>query len=490
MKNNHGHRARVGPEKVGRGAVPLTVDLDGTLIKTDLMWECIAALMRRKPWRVFVIPLWWAKGRPYLKAMLARQGSPDLACMPVRNDLLEWLQKEAASGRSLWLVSGSHHWLVKRIAKRFSIFCGVEGTRRKRNLSGGPKAEWLVARFGERGFDYAGDRAVDRHVWRWAREAIAVDASPHVQAMAKNVALRARIWPGSRRWGVWSWGHALRVHQWLKNLLVFTPILTSHRWAEGHLLVAASVAFASFSLIASGLYIFNDLLDLDHDRLHRDKKSRPFADGRLMIRDGLIASPLLVAAGGVLGAGLPAEFQLVLLGYVTVSCAYSLWLKKLILLDAFALTFLYLIRIIGGGVATGIGASNWLVAFALFLFLSLALAKRYAELARLELGGGKKAAGRGYLATHLDAVGWLGMASGLLSVLIVALYSRSHAAALLYRHRPVLLLECAILLLWLARLWVINRKGQLNEDPVRFVAHDGISYVAMMAAFAVILLAR
>lgn len=477
--------SKTGPDKT-----PLCVDLDGTILRTDLMWECICALLRSRPWRIFILPLWWARGRPYLKAMLAREGRPDLATLPIRQGLLDWLRTQAQSGRRLLLISGSHHWLVKRMADRFGVFHAFEGTRRKMNLSGRPKAEWLALKFGDRGFDYAGDRAVDAHVWRRARVAMVVDAPPHVQAMAKRSGLRVHVWREAGPRDRWAWGRALRIHQWLKNLLVFTPILTSHRWGEAHALLTAAVAFASFSLIASALYILNDLVDLVPDRLHADKRSRPFANGTLMIRDGLLAIPLLLVGGGALASILPDGFGLIICAYVAVSCCYSLLLKRLVLLDALALTLLYVLRIEAGGVATGIGVSRWLMLFAVFLFLSLALAKRYAELRRLGAAENQKAAGRGYRALDLGAVGWTGMASGLISVLVVAMYIGSPAAALLYREPAMLWLECPILVFWIGRLWLMNRRGDLNEDPVRFVAHDAMSYIAALLAFAVILLAR
>ncbi|HPA19800.1 MAG TPA: UbiA family prenyltransferase [Verrucomicrobiae bacterium] len=471
-------------------AVPLCVDLDGTVLRTDLMWECITALLRRRPWCVLLLPVWWSRGRPYLKARLAREARPDLDCLPVRGRLIEWLRSQAKSGRQLLLVSGSHHWLVRRMARRFGFFSGAEGTRRGVNLSGGPKAEWLVARFGERGFDYAGDRGVDLRVWRRAREAILVDVPRRLEGAAREVALRVRVWDEAGRAGIGAWMQELRVRQWLKNLVVLAPAFTSYKFEETGVLLSCLVGAACFSLLASALYVFNDIVDLEFDRRHPDKCGRPLASGVLGMREALVAMPLLIAGAVAAAALLPAGFRWVLVAYGILSIFYTLALKRYVVVDALALTVMFLLRIVGGGWAAGIGVSNWLMGFALFLFLSLALAKRYAELRALREAQRDNAEGRGYRSADLEEVGFLGVASGLLSVFVVAIYIGSAEAAASYGNRTMLWALCLVIVFWVGRLWLINHRGELHEDPVRFVTHDPASYVSAAAAMAAIFLAR
>lgn len=470
--------------------VPLCVDVDGTLLRTDLMWECIAALLRRRPWRVALIPLWWARGRAYLKARLAREAPPDMDTLPYRGRLAAWMREEAGAGRDVWLVSGSHHSLVRRVARKFDFLSGAEGTRRGVNLSGGPKAEWLTARFGERGFDYAGDRGVDRHIWRRSREAILVDAPRRLEGVARAVAVRVRVWREAMSAGSGTWSRALRARQWVKNLVVFAPAITSFKILEAGVFAPCLIGAACFSFLASALYIFNDIVDLEFDRRHPDKCGRPIASGALGMRDALIGMPLLIVAAAALGCLLPEGFRLVMVAYGSLALVYTLFLKRWVVVDALALTVMFLLRIIGGGWAAGLGVSSWLMGFALFLFLSLALAKRYAELRALREAQRPNAAGRGYRAADLEEVGFIGIASGLLSVFVVAIYIGSAEAATSYRNTALLWALCLVILFWVGRLWLINHRGDLHEDPVRFVTHDPASYISAIAALAVILLAR
>lgn len=484
--NEPAHRAEAA---VPAGdAVPLCVDLDGTVLRTDLLWESLVALLRSRPWRAALAPLWLCRGMAHLKARLAREARPGLSALPVDEEFLDWVRREAA-GRPIWLVSGSHHSLVRRMSRCLGGFAGAAGTRRGINLTGAAKARWLCGRFGAGRFDYAGDRAADLGVWRHARKAYIVRAPAALAQRVAAVAAVGRVWP--RPCGRWrAWLGALRLHQWVKNLIVFAPILTSHRWLEAGLVPEAALAFAAFSLLASALYIVNDLLDLDSDRIHPDKSGRPLACGDLSIPMGLAAVPLLMGGAAGIALLLPGAFRAALAAYGVISLGYSALLKRWVLVDALALTVLYLLRIWGGGSATGIGVSSWLMAFAMFLFLSLALAKRYAELKGLRALQRSNAAGRGYAASHLSGVGFLGMASGLVSVLVAALYIGSPAAALIYGNPALLWPVCLLLIFWVGRLWLINRRGDLHEDPVLFVIRDPASYLVGAAIAALLLLAR
>lgn len=462
-------------------SVPLCVDADGTLLRTDLLWEGLCSLLRTRPLRMLLAPLWLCRGVPYLKARLAREGRLDFDTLPMNSALVEWARAEAAT-RPVWLVSGAHQSLVRRLASRLGFFAGAAGTRKGRNLTGARKAVWLAEKFGARGFDYAGDSRADLPAWRVAREAVVADGAG-LQRRAARVAQVGRIFPAHGR-RAHAWIQALRVLQWLKNLVVFAPALTSHQVLDPAIMFPCAIGMACFCLLASGLYLLNDLVDLEFDRRHPDKCGRPLASGRIRLSSAAAAAPLLVAAAGALSMALPTGFRWVLLLYGALSAAYSLRLKRVVLLDVLVLAVLFLLRIVAGGWAGGLGVSSWLMGFAVFLFLSLALAKRYAELRAMQAANRGSAAGRGYATADIEEVGLLGVGTGLLSVFIVALYIGSAEAARSYSERHLLWIACLVLFFWIGRLWLINHRGELHEDPVRFVAHDTASHIAAAVALA------
>jgi 4-hydroxybenzoate polyprenyltransferase len=442
------------PDLGAEGTVPLCVDLDGTLLKSDMLMETLAAALKRAPWLVLALPVWLARGRAALKRELAQRGEVEVAGLPYDEALLADLRRERSCGRAIYLATASDALVAQRIADHLAIFDGVIASDGVRNLKAEAKARVLVERFGERGFDYAGEDRHDVPVWKRARNAVVVKRERH----GARAALRA-----------------IRAHHWAKNLLVFVPLLTAHR-LDAASFAAAGVAFLAFSLAASAVYLLNDLVDLQDDRRHPVKRARPLACGDLGIAAAMLMIPLLLAAALAACLWLPGPFAVFVAAYLVANLAYSLWLKRLALVDVFTLAGLYTLRILAGAAAIAVPASHWLLAFSLFAFLSIALAKRFVEVANVAARGESRVSGRGYGARDRALLGTLGASSAYLSVLVFALYITSAQVAPLYRRPELLWFAVPLLLYWLSRLWLIAHRGQLQEDPLLFAIRDPASY--------------
>ena len=455
--------------------VPLAVDLDGTLIRSDMIWESVARLLRKKPLALLALPFWWARGRAHLKQQLGRRVQVDAASLPYNEPFLAWLKEQKSAGRRLILATASDMAMARPVAAHLGIFEEVMASDGEINLRAQAKMDALTKRFGERGFDYAGNSSVDLAVWSGSRAAIVVNGS---EALAQRAAQRTklgRIFP-THDSTLAALVRCFRPHQWLKNLIVFVPVLTAHKLGDAAALGHAALAFAAFCLCACAVYVLNDLLDLDADRHHATKRHRPFASGALPIPFGLIAAPLLLLAAVTLGALLSAEFVVVVLLYFALAGAYSLRLKQVALLDVFVLAGLYTLRLVAGHVATGIEYSPWLLVFSMFVFLSLALLKRFLELHSLRQQNRHEAKGRGYTAGDLELVTTLGLVSGYLAVLVLALYVNSPQVQKLYAQPVRLLLVCPLLLFWVSRVWFLAHRGQMQDDPVAFAVRDWVGY--------------
>ncbi len=447
---------------------PLVVDLDDTLIKTDVLYESTLALLRRNPFWIAMVVLWLLRGRLYLKTQLAQRVALDPALLPYRADLLEFLKAERAAGRSLILATATHERLAQPIADHLGLFDAVLATTDTVNLKGHPKADALVKRFGERGFDYVGDSASDMAVWAVARNALVVGnltpATPVVQRFHRT----ASPWKGALR--------AMRPHQWTKNALLFVPLLTAHQFMNPVAIGNVVLAFIAFSLCASSVYLLNDLWDLPADRAHPRKCRRPFAAGDLAICHGLLLIPLLLAAAFGLALLLTWQFLAVLAFYYACTVFYSFHGKSLLIIDVLLLAGLYTLRILAGDAALGQFTSFWLLAFSLSFFLSLAMVKRYAELAALPPTVGDLK-GRGYVRGDEELLRELGGGAGYGAVLIFALYIKSPEVSMLYQTPELLWLLCPLLLYWITRVWFITHRGLMHDDPIVFALRDRTSHV-------------
>jgi 4-hydroxybenzoate polyprenyltransferase len=465
------------------------VDLDETLVCTNTLVESLLALLRVRPQLLFAVPLWLTRGHAYCWERVVSHGLPQVELLPYRDSVVAFLRAERNRGRSIVLVTGAHTTFAQRIAAHLGVFTGVIGTEGSDHLVREKKAARLVERFGERGYDYVGATQDDLEPCCSAREAFLAASDPKLSRRIESSGAKVTSLSGDRL--AQGWFSALRPHQWVKNLLVFAPVLLSHRWSQEDLLARAATLFVAFSLLCSAVYVMNDLFDLESDRRHRVKRHRPLASGQISLASGvalaiacLIASAALTwllgsaATAGVLGA------------YAAIALAYSIRLKRLLMIDVAVLAGLYCIRVYAGGVATGIVVSPWTFAFSLFGFTSLALMKRYSEVRALRESAAEGVPGRAYRADDLSMIGAIGVGSSLVAVLVVALYITDPAMNRLYSHPPWLGLLCPIVLIAFARLWILAGRGEMNEDPVLFAIRDRHSIVLLLAMAVVTLLAR
>jgi 4-hydroxybenzoate polyprenyltransferase len=458
---------------------PLCVDLDGTLIRTDLLWESLIILLARNPFYAVLLPVWLLKGRAWLKLQIASRVLLDPRGLPYHPEFLEYLRDQRRLGRHLVLVTASHTALAESVAQHLGLFHEVVGSDATRNLKGSLKRDWLIERFGKGGFDYAGNSSADVFVWQGCGRSIVVSASEGVGRRAAGVSTVERTFPRGGAGGFKTFRRAVRDHQWVKNLLVFVPLVTSHKVLHFSLLLDTVLAFVAFCFCASSVYLLNDLLDLRADRLHPTKRRRPLASGDLSIPAGLAILVTMLAAAGLTALLLPFAFRVVLGVYYALTLAYSMSLKRRLLVDIFVLGGLYTIRVLAGSAATGIEASPWLLAFCLFFFLSLALLKRYTELRTVKDEEGGALSARGYIPADLPLISSLGTSSGFLCVLVLALYVNSPQVAPLYQSPAVLWFLCPLSLYWISRMWLMANRGTMNEDPVLFAVRDRISYLTV-----------
>ncbi|RKH58006.1 UbiA family prenyltransferase [Corallococcus aberystwythensis] len=461
--------------------VPLAVDLDGTLVRTDTLHENLLVLLKHAPWLLLLVPLWVLRGKAFFKAEVARRALLDVTSLPYNAEVLAFLREEHARGRRLVLATAADRSIADAVASHLGLFDTVVASEAGVNLSGARKLERLRQVLGT--FDYAGNDAVDLALWRECRQVIVVHAPAGVLRQAQGLGRPVHRVFESPPGGVRPWVKALRVHQWAKNALVFVPVLAAHKATQGGMAPRAVLAFIAFSLCASAVYVINDLLDLASDRRHPSKSQRPFASGALPVRAGVVLAPLLLAGATALAlTTLPLSFFALLAAYFVLTLAYSLRLKQVVMLDVLVLAGLYTVRIFGGALAVGVPTSSWLLMFSTFLFLSLALLKRLSEVRRLRQSNETSAHGRGYLAQDYEQLSSLGTAAGQVSVLVLALYITSKEVTALYAHPERLWLLCPVMLYWVGRIWVLAHRGLVNEDPLIFALRDRVSYVVGVVA--------
>ena len=467
--------------------VPLCVDLDGSLVLSDTLTELFILLVKHRPWLLFVLPFWLLRGRAGFKAEIARRVTLDAAALPYRQDFVDWLREAAASGRVLVLASGADRRVAQAVAGHLGFFSDVLASHDGHNLTGAAKAQALAARFGV--FDYVGNAPADLAVWRAARHAYFCGATPSGKAgFARDIRFE-RVFPLRRQPVAFLWLRALRVHQWVKNILMFVPLALAHQLDDVGKLSTLCFAFMAFNLVASSVYILNDLLDLAADRAHPRKANRPFASGHLALGAGFAFWPVLLVAGFALALTTGVMFAGVLALYYLLTVAYSFALKRRALVDVFSLASLYTLRIIAGAVAAAVVLSPWLLGFSIFIFLSLAIVKRVAELHTLHARGVNDPAGRGYTHADLAMLEMLGVAAGYASVVVLALYVSAPESRLLYVHHQLLWLFAPLVLFWISRVWLITHRGDMHDDPIVFALKDGPSRLVGVLAVLVLQLA-
>jgi len=476
------------PEDSSSAGIPLCVDLDGTLIRGDLLYEALARLSKGGLVPLIQAPLWLSRGRAGFKREVANRVALEPSSLPYDERLIEFLRGEKSRGRRLVLVTASDLLWAEQVAAHLELFDEVMGSDGSTNLEGETKARALVERFGDRGFDYAGNGPADLPVWKKARRAIAVNAPPAIENGLRQDGNLAESFPPVPLTGKTLF-EAIRVRQWVKNSLVFIPIITAHKLQDAGILLAGGLAFAAISLCASGIYLINDLLDLDSDRVHPDKRGRPLASGTLSIPLAAVLSLILMATGIAISLKLPADAVKLVGVYLIATTAYSFFLKRRVLLDVFTLSFLYTLRVLLGGAATGLLLSPWFLAFSVFTFLSLAFCKRASELVRLRRAETMETPGRAYFARDHLTVQSCGITSAYLAAIVLALYLQSDTVKRLYASPAWLWLLVPVFLYWISRIWVLVNRGAMDEDPVLFATRDRITYVTAMISAVVLVLA-
>ncbi len=480
-----GAPAQVEHESELRPGVPLCVDLDGTLVKSDTLVDSVLALARQQPAALWKIPGWIGEGKAAFKRHVTSAVTLDVAHLPLNKPLEEWLRAEHGRGRAIYLATAADRALADRVADHLGFFTGVLASDGSTNLAGDNKLAAFRAHFGN-SFCYIGNAKPDLEVLS-ACEAPMV-ANPHsslVGGLARGNVRVTRTFD-DRTPAVKSWLRAIRLHQWAKNTLIFVPLLLAHAWGVATI-ASALLAFVSFGLCASGTYIINDLLDIEADRRHPRKRRRPFAAGDLSAFAGIAAVVVMVGASVILALLIPRLFSSLggvrsfgnsisffdwLFFYTVTTLAYSFYLKRKLLLDVFVLSGLYTVRILAGSAATGVVMSPWLAGFSVFFFLSLAFVKRFSELEGLRESGKAVTNGRGYFVSDLEQLRTLGTGSAYAAVVVMTLYITNPETTLLYHHTARLWLVVPVLLLWLSQVWMLASRGQMHDDPVVWACTD------------------
>ena len=434
------------------------MDFERGLLSCDLGVEATFALAKVKPLHALGTVLRFASGSGSAVPFVERHQHIDAAGLPYNAEVLALVEGARKSGRPVYLVSSRYREYAAAAAQHLGLFDGVV----------------TPDGLGEHDFDFIGD--IRSALWSRARKLVLVNPTTSRESTARahgnlTDVIRSGYHP------LMDWLRALRLHQWLKNSLVLVPLFASHRVLSPGSLVDALIAFVMFGCCASSVYLLNDLFDLRDDRHHPTKRHRPFASGRLSLASGLcvLLALLVVAFAGSLWL-LPREFTVALGVYYAITLAYSLALKRVMMLDVVLLASLYTLRMVAGTFVFGGELTFWMLAFSMFIFFSLALAKRYGELraarARGEIDNPR---GRGYQTSDLEMISAMGIASGLLAVMVLAFYIQDQATTVLYRQPKLIWFACPVLLYWVGRTWMLTHRGQMHDDPVVFAITDRAS---------------
>jgi 4-hydroxybenzoate polyprenyltransferase len=492
-----------GLEDRASASVPLCVDLDGTLVKSDTLLDTVIVLARQSPTALLHFPRWVSQGKAVFKREVSSRAAIDVVHLPYNQPLLEYLRQQHAEGREIYLATGADTLLAERVAAHLGIFTGVLASDGIVNLTGHNKLAVFKERF-PAGFCYIGNARPDVPLLKYCVQPMVANPHGSLRAGLRSAGIQPVRTFSDTVSPLKAWLRAIRLHQWAKNVLIFMPVLLAHERALGPV-VAACLGFLSFGLAASATYIFNDLLDLEYDRNHPRKRRRPFAAGDLSPIVGVATVLVFLAVSLTIAALLPRvlpalspqlqwngpnKFLGWLVVYVVSTTAYSMRLKRMVLVDVIVLSGLYTIRILAGAAAVNVPMSPWLAAFSIFFFLSLAFVKRFSELESLrirsEAAGAIGLKGRGYQVSDLEQIRSFGTASGYASVAIFLLYV-FEVAKDLYPHSTRLWLLSPVLLLWISQLWLLASRGELHEDPVVYAITDKRSLLLGAVVVAIVL---
>jgi 4-hydroxybenzoate polyprenyltransferase len=458
--------------------LPLVVDLDGTLLLTDTLYESLVSACTKNPLALTeAFGAFATKGRAAMKARLTELCDLDVTLLPFRQEFVAWLQAEAASGRPLHLVSAGNARIVSDVARHLGFFSSAIGSDNQTNLKGAEKAALLCRKFPD-GFAYAGDSRADVHVWRSAESAILAGSNGSVARKVDALGLPVEARFPNNQARLRSWTSALRIHQWAKNFLVFVPFLLSPKAGEVSGLIACALAFIAMGLASSATYLFNDLMDLTSDRRHRTKNTRALASGRLPILHAVLFAPLAVVAAFAIAASINGLTVLAIGAYLALTVAYSSALKRVPLLDTGVIGLLFTLRILVGCAATAIVASPWLLAFSILFFFGLAMAKRQTEIVNMTVADSQRVWGRGYQMSDAPLILVYGIGASIASLVIIMIYLTGDAPrGRIYTNQIWLWAVPLVLHFWLMRIWLFAQRGQLHDDPIVFALKDPISWI-------------
>ncbi len=468
--------------------LPLVVDLDGTLTLTDTLAESVVQVVKRNPLNLLKLPGWLLGGRGAFKEQVAAHADFGAESLPYREPLLDYLRTEKARGRRIVLATAAHHSIAARVSDHLGLFDEVFATGSGVNLKGQAKLDRVHEQVGAR-FVYAGDSKADLPIWHACGGAILAGVAPEVGAAVRAQASVEREFSNLEAgWPVWR--RALRVHQWLKNLLLFVPLFTAFAFFDLDRLATLALAFIAMSLGASATYIANDLWDLDNDRRHPRKCLRPFASGQLPILHGVGCALVLLILSFCIGLAASPAFAGMLALYLVLTTAYSWFLKTRVLADVIMLSLLYTLRIVAGSIAADISISHWLLAFSVFTFLSLALVKRCAELVSLRQRGQAATSGRDYQVADLEVLWPFGIGASLAAVIVFGLFINAPDTMARYATPPLLWGAALGFIYLFSRLWISTVRGEMHDDPIVHLLENRRSLGVLLLIVAVMLTAH
>ena len=453
---------------------PLCVDLDGTLILADVTFESIVKSIKNNPAILFFLPIWLLKGRAFLKSKLLKYAKPKADTLPYNPEILTLIEEAKKQGRKVLLVTASSQQQADIVNQHLRLFDEAIGSSKENNLKGKHKADYLCQRFGEGKFDYAGNSTADIAIWKRSRKGIATNYPKKVAREARNLKNTTLLTP--KKFELKLFLKTIRVHQYVKNLLIFLPLFLSFQFLIPATAWNTALAFIAFCLTASSVYALNDLLDIDTDRVHEHKKHRGFASGKLSIPLGIFSFICFLIAGLLLASYTSTYYLVTLCCYYILTLLYSFWLKRFVLIDAIVLGVLYTLRVFAGMVVISNGYSTWLLLFSLFIFTSLALAKRYTD--------------QGYKTEQKETLKLFGITTGICSILIFSLYLNSARASYFYQLPELLILIIPILLYWITRIWLLADKQKIHSDPIMFAIKDKVTYISTGLIIIIVLLAH
>jgi 4-hydroxybenzoate polyprenyltransferase len=465
--------------------IPLCVQLDGALTPVNTRHEKLLALMTQPPRKLLAVLGALRRGMRAFWRSLGAAVDIDAECLPVHPGLVEWLREQHEQGRHLVLLAGHDVQAAEQLAQRLQVFDEVTTTElgHARRLSG---RDMLLERYGKGGFDFVGTELGAPGVLEVARRVVIVGRPARSGRIARTADV-TQVFAAPRA-SLRTWIKALRLHQWVKNALIFIPALLAHTVTHPDVMLKGLLGFIAFGFCASSVYVLNDLFDLPSDRRHPRKRQRPFAAGVLSARSGLVAAGVLLTATIAIALTVNLPFLAVLAGYYVLTWSYSLRFKRVAMLDVMMLAGLYTVRIIAGAAATSVPLSFWLLAFSVFMFLSLGFVKRYAELDGLRQGGAATGSGRGYGTADLPLIMSLGTAAGYCCIVVLALYLDSTTSQSLYHHHKPLWLICPLMLYWISRIWTQTTRGLMHDDPVVFALRDWVSLIVLGLLAAIVVL--